>query len=82
MLRIRRNLDWKLDLTLTIFYYNSQCNSISYTRQFIIHAQSPLGLLSFTSPLVSASNGGRSSFWVPNYPCAIAAVTLDLQRTH
>jgi hypothetical protein len=34
----------------------------SHTRQFTINALSLLGLLSFKSPLVPASNGGRTSF--------------------
>jgi hypothetical protein len=50
---------------------NSQLLSIYHYRyytvclQFTIHTLSPLGLLSHTSPLIPASNGGHSPSWDP-----------------
>jgi hypothetical protein len=46
------------------FLITIQANSISYTVQFTTHALSLLSLLSLTSHLVPASNGGRSPSWV------------------
>jgi hypothetical protein len=64
----REVFDWQLNLLdtlLTILNYNLQSISISHTRQFNIHALGLLSLLSLTSPLVAASNGAHSTFWVP-----------------
>jgi hypothetical protein len=53
--------------TFAILNYNSQSSPIanSHSLQLIIDAMSLLGLLSFTSLLVPAFNGGHSLFLVP-----------------
>jgi hypothetical protein len=58
-----------LDTLLTVLNYNLQSIALSLFHtvylQFSIHALGPLGLLSFTSPLVLVSNGRCSISWVP-----------------
>jgi hypothetical protein len=54
----------------------------SHSLQFTTHVPSILGLFSFTSLLVPASNGRRSPYWVPNCPHATATSILDSQCTH
>jgi hypothetical protein len=60
-------------MLLTTHDYNSVCGTLANSHNYglqsdsishTLHAQSPLSLLSLTSPWVLASNGGRSPSWV------------------
>jgi hypothetical protein len=68
---LNKNLLWCFrqirNYSLQFYHYYS---SISHTQHFTKHALSPLGLLSHTSPLVLASNSGRSPSLVPKLSLA------------
>jgi hypothetical protein len=60
-------MDWLLDLTFVILDHNLQSSSTFHARQSTIRVLSLLRLLSLTSPLIPASNGGRFPSWVPKF---------------
>jgi hypothetical protein len=66
--------DW-IHWRLAILGYNLWSNSVPHSQQFTIHALSLPSLFSFTSPLIPASNGGRSLLLFLNYLHAIATRT-------
>jgi hypothetical protein len=58
-------------------YSANSAVAVSHYLQFTIHALDPLGLLSHTTPLVPASNGGRSLSCVPKLSPRLAVCSLS-----